>query len=142
MLNSDSSKILVIIVCTLILGFTIQSMFSIMVITGDSMYPELEHQDIVILKDNPSSVTEQDIVAVPSGRGFAMVHKTIEVSEETIQTKGTNNSYKDSPTNKENIKGKVIYSISPPKFIKNSILEILYPTTYKELENNPDIKQY
>lgn len=142
MFKSNTSILLIIILLTVVTGFTIQHLFSVMVITGDSMNPEFQHQDIVILEDNPNTVQKDDVVAVPSGRGFAMVHKVAKTTQKTIQTKGTNNSYLDTPTPRDQIKGKVIYSISPPLLVKQTVIEVFYPSTYEKLEERSDLRQY
>lgn len=143
--NLNRSQVIIgsiLVIFILTVGVSIHSLFSLIVITGDSMNPELHHHDIVVVIDNPQTIEVGDTIAVPSGRNFSMVHEVVAVSDSTVQTKGVNNSYKDPPKTRDEVRGKVIYSISLPDIVKNTVIEPLHPDTYEEIEDRSDLKKY
>ena len=93
--------------------------YSISAIASDSMYPELNKGDAIILekidKNNTDEIKEGAIVAFEED-GFIITHRILQIDEENgieyITTKGDNNSTKDvQKKTKDDIIGIVRFKI-------------------------------
>lgn len=130
-LNNKYRFVFIIVILFLIL---ISSNFiSIIYITGYSMEPEVDHHDIVILKNEPDSIRIGDNILIPNER-YPIFHKIVQINNKTVTTKGINVTYRDQPTKIKEIIGKQIYVIEVPRILKEHITPIVMADTYRELE--------
>lgn len=79
------------------------------VVLSGSMEPELSVNDVIIVhEDNNDKIG--DVVVYQNGSEL-IVHRIIDIDNETITTKGDANNTPDEPINKKNIKGTVVFTI-------------------------------
>ncbi len=112
--------LLFIILLVLIIGMGIK-MVSLIVVVSDSMTPEFQRGDMIIVQSVFLTPEPGDIVTFkPKGRNYDISHRVISVSNGAIITKGDNNPRKDNyGTKQENIKAKAILINNHPIVIKN-----------------------
>ena len=79
------------------------------VVLSGSMEPELSVNDVIIVHDD-DSYKIGDVVVYQKGSEL-IVHRIIDIDDETITTKGDANNTSDEPINKKNIKGTVVFTI-------------------------------
>lgn len=97
-----------------ILGYTIFE-----VATG-SMSRTIDVGDIVLVKLT-DKVQEDDIIVYQEDRAI-ITHRLVEVNNDYLVTKGDANSNLDSPIQKEQVIGKVIYTIKGVSILKKVLL--------------------
>lgn len=76
------------------------------VVLSGSMEPEFSKGDLIFVKET-LEYAENDIVVFQDGNTL-VVHRIIEIDEDTITTKGDANNATDEPITQEMIKGEVI----------------------------------
>lgn len=76
------------------------------VVLSGSMEPEFSKGDLIFVKET-LEYAENDIVVFQDGNTL-VVHRIIEIDEDTITTKGDANNAADEPITQEMIKGEVI----------------------------------
>src|SRR3989338_11319760 len=81
-----------------LLVIILQTDYPIASITSSSMWPALKEGDIIFIKGGSvkTEVRVGDIVVYRNGRGFT-IHRVIEMSENTLTTKGDANNVDDPP---------------------------------------------
>lgn len=75
-------------------------------VVSGSMEPAISIGDLLVVKEQPTYRLEE-IVVYQSG-SMAIVHRIIEISGNTVITKGDANNAADDPVTVDNIRGKVI----------------------------------
>ncbi len=72
---------------------------------GDSMLPTIQPGSLVIVK--PQELYQNgEIIAFENSGGTKIVHRIIEINDDTFVTQGDNNSFKDAPITQDVIIGK------------------------------------
>lgn len=120
----NTIRICLLIICGLFLGINIYITnshkvignelpmpfgFGAAVILSGSMEPQLSVNDLIIVKPEDSYVVG-DIV-VYQDKSILIVHRIVDIDENTITTKGDANYSSDKPIDISAIKGEVIYTI-------------------------------
>lgn len=80
-----------------------------MVLSG-SMEPTFSAGDLIIVKEQNSDFAVDDIVVFQDGTNL-VVHRIIEMGEDTVTTQGDANNAKDAPIEISTIKGRVLFWI-------------------------------
>ncbi len=83
--------------------------FGIATVTSSSMEPELSVNEVVFIK-RCGSYSLKDIVVYEKD-GTAIVHRIVEISDDSVTTRGDANNINDIPISASSIKGKVVFSI-------------------------------
>ncbi len=119
-----SGRTVLLAVIALFLGFNIYSWnaetvignkmpmpfhYGIAAVMSGSMEPELSVNDLVIIRET-DEVQVGDIIVFQSGE-ILVIHRVIEIDEDTIITKGDANNMADSPITKTDIKGVLAWQI-------------------------------
>ena len=114
-------RILLLSICGIILGLNLYQLnanrlvgnqlpmpfgYGAAVVLSGSMEPEFSKGDLIFVKET-ADYSEKDIVVFQDGSTL-VVHRIIEVDDETIITKGDANNAADEPISKELIKGEVV----------------------------------
>lgn len=117
-------RLLLIIICGAVLGINIYLTnanslvgnrlpmpfgYGAAVVLSGSMEPELSKGDLIIVKESENPAVN-DIVVFQDG-GSLVVHRIMEIDEETVTTKGDANNVADEPVDISAVKGKVIFDI-------------------------------
>lgn len=79
--------------------------FGMAIVLSGSMEPELSAGDLIIVKAT-DQFTVRDVVVYQDGESL-VVHRIVDVNEDTITTKGDANNVADEPISSDAIKGKV-----------------------------------
>ena len=92
-----------------LLVIILQTDYPIASITSSSMWPALKEGDIIFIKGGSvkTEVRVGDIVVYRNGRGFT-IHRVIEMSENTLTTKGDANNVDDPPVKYDQLIGKTV----------------------------------
>lgn len=124
MKKSGIIRLLVIAVLGLILGFNVYSMnastlignklpmpfgIGMATVLSGSMEPELSVGDLIVVKKQ-ETYKENDVVVYQDGN-MLVVHRIIDIEEETMTTKGDANNTNDQPVSLELVKGSVVLSV-------------------------------
>ncbi len=114
-------RILLLSICGIILGLNLYQLnanrlvgnqlpmpfgYGAAVVLSGSMEPEFSKGDLIFVKET-LEYAENDIVVFQDGNTL-VVHRIIEIDEDTITTKGDANNAADEPITQEMIKGEVI----------------------------------
>jgi len=114
-------RIVLLSICGMILGLNLYQLnanrlvgnqlpmpfgYGAAVVLSGSMEPEFSKGDLIFVKET-LEYAENDIVVFQDGNTL-VVHRIIEIDEDTITTKGDANNAADEPITKEVIKGEVI----------------------------------
>lgn len=117
-------RLILIVLCGAILGFNIYFAnasnlvgnqlpmpfgYGAAVVLSGSMEPELSKGDLIIVKE--VSTLEIDQVVVYQDGQSLVVHRIVEIGDETIVTKGDANNVEDDPVEKSRVKGEVVFAI-------------------------------
>lgn len=78
------------------------------VATG-SMEPTIKIDDIILIRLN-SDIQENDIITYKSKNEF-ITHRLIQKNDDSLITKGDNNNSEDDPIKKEDVIGKVVFTV-------------------------------
>ena len=131
-MNGKKWNVVLIVLLILIQTIVLNQFFYVSVVIGQSMEPEIEHHDIIILY-NTNDVEVGDTAHVEfDSKPYPLVHEVKEVNNTKVVTKGINNNYADPPVPRDNVKYKVITVVSPPEQIKN-VYGLLFADSYSEL---------
>ena len=84
-------------------------------IASNSMYPELQKGDIVLIKLNQNYKTGDIITYWDTN--FYTTHRLVEIKENTYITKGDNNNTTDSPIEKNKVIGKMVLKIKKAGYL-------------------------
>ena len=133
---------IVLIVCGAILGFNIYNInanrlmrnqlpmpfgYGMATVLSGSMEPEFSKGDLLIVGE-PDELKINDIVVFEDGSSL-VVHRIIDIQDETLVTKGDANNVADEPITKDAVRGTVIACIpsvgAAIDFIKTPIGTIL-----------------
>ena len=116
--GKDWLLFIVILAMVVILGL---KLVSPMVIVSDSMKPEFQRGDIIIVQSIFLTPDIGDIITFSvKNRNVDISHRVISVSNSAIITKGDNNPRQDDyDTTQENVKAKAIQIDNHPLVIKN-----------------------
>jgi len=98
--------------------------YSIAIVQGNSMYPQLYDGDFLILKHDTCYYVD-DIICFKDKQNLNIVHRIIDINENKIITKGDFNKLEDEPINKNQIIGKVVYKSTLLGFIFQNIHIVL-----------------
>lgn len=109
---------IVLFAIVIILGL---KMVSPMVVISDSMKPEFQRGDMIIVQSINLTPEIGDIITFRmKNKNYDVTHRIISISNSAIITKGDNNPRKDEyDTKQENIKAKAIQINNHPLVIKN-----------------------
>jgi|GEM_PF-1445611 signal peptidase len=120
---------IVLLVIVIILGL---KMVTPMVVISDSMKPEFQRGDMIMVQSVFLTPEPGDIVTFNlKNKNYDVSHRVISTGNEAIITKGDNNPRKDEySTKQEDIKAKAILINSQPIVIKN--LGALFITDYSK----------
>jgi signal peptidase len=120
---------IVLLVIVIILGL---KMVTPMVVVSDSMKPEFQRGDMIMVQSVFLTPEPGDIVTFNlKSKNYDISHRVISISKEAIITKGDNNPRNDDyGTKQENIKAKAILINNQPIVIKN--LGALFITDYSK----------
>lgn len=114
-------RIVLLSICGMILGLNLYQLnanrlvgnqlpmpfgYGAAVVLSGSMEPEFSKGDLIFVKET-LEYAENDIVVFQDGNTL-VVHRIIEIDEDTITTKGDANNAADEPITQEVIKGEVI----------------------------------
>ena len=114
-------RIVLLSICGMILGLNLYQLnanrlvgnqlpmpfgYGAAVVLSGSMEPEFSKGDLIFVKET-LEYAENDIVVFQDGNTL-VVHRIIEIDEDTITTKGDANNAADEPITQEMIKGEVI----------------------------------
>lgn len=117
-------RLILIVLCGAILGFNIYFAnasslvgnqlpmpfgYGAAVVLSGSMEPELSKGDLIIVKE-VSTLEMDQVVAFQDGQSL-VVHRIVEIGDETIITKGDANNVEDEPIEKSRVKGEVVFAI-------------------------------
>ncbi len=93
--------------------------FGMSVVLSGSMEDRLSKDDLIIVKET-DDYKVNDIVLFQDGNSL-VVHRIIAIDGDTVTTKGDANNTADSPVNKSQIKGVLIYDIGGVGAVVNVI---------------------
>ena len=96
--------------------------YSIFQIETGSMEDTLKIEDIIIVKLGNDNINKKDIITFWQD-GNLVTHRLLRVEEQKYFTKGDNNPTEDEPIVKEDILGKVVFTISDVKIWKSVFKE-------------------
>ena len=91
--------------------------FSFARVVGSSMYPTLKDGNFLIVNENADYEID-DIICYYNEENKRVVHRIVDIDENTYLTKGDHNELCDNPINKNQIIGKVVF--------KSTVLGILF----------------
>ncbi len=97
--------------------------YRVAVAEGQSMYPVITPDDLVIVQLGNKGISKGDIIIFKQNEKM-IIHRVIQINETTIITQGDNCDRPDSPVSRENVLGKVVLII--PKTGKLLKLIIYY----------------
>jgi len=114
----DWLMFIILLVMVVILGLKIVSP---MVVISDSMKPEFQQGDMIIVQSVFLTLDVGDIITFSvKNKNYDISHRVISINNGAIITKGDNNPRKDEyDTKQENIKAKAIQINNHPLVIKN-----------------------
>lgn len=113
-------RLLLLILCGLVLGVNVYLInanslvgnqlpmpfgYGAAVVLSGSMEPVLSAGDLIIVKET-DQIQERDIVVFQDGNSL-VVHRVVQIGEETVTTKGDANQVNDEPVSIDAVKGKV-----------------------------------
>lgn len=87
--------------------------YTIFKVISDSMSPNINQGDVIILKINDQTIKVNDVITYKVDKDF-ITHRVVEVQDKAYLTKGDYNNTADKPIFKESVIGKVIKVL--PKF--------------------------
>ena len=96
--------------------------YSIFQIETGSMAKTLEIDDIIIVKLGNDDINKNDIITFRKD-GNLVTHRLVRLDNQNYYTKGDNNPTEDEPIKKEDIVGKVVFSITDVKVWKSVFKE-------------------
>lgn len=96
--------------------------YSIFQIETGSMAKTLEIDDIIIVKLGNDDINKNDIITFRKD-GNLVTHRLVRLDNQNYYTKGDNNPTEDEPIGKEDIVGKVVFSITDVKVWKSVFKE-------------------
>lgn len=96
--------------------------YSIFQIETGSMSKTLEIEDIIIVKLGNDNINKNDIITFRQD-GNLVTHRLVRMQDSKYFPKGDNNPTEDEPIEKEDILGKVVFSISNVKIWKSVFKE-------------------
>ena len=83
--------------------------FGVSVVMSSSMEPVLHVNDLVFVKE-ADTYQKDDIIVFQDG-GMLVIHRIIEIGEDTVTTQGDANNAADEPISPDVIKGKLLFKI-------------------------------
>ena len=87
-------------------GESVQSGYSLAIVSSGSMEPTLNKNDLIIIKGS-SDYMIQDIATYVTEKGTLITHRIIEISESGYTLQGDSNNTKDKEIQKQRFLGKV-----------------------------------
>lgn len=116
--GSDSLQFIILLAIVIIMGL---KLVSPMVVISDSMKPEFQRGDMIIVQSIFLTPAVGDIITFSlKNKNYDVSHRVISISNSAIITKGDNNPRKDDfDTKPENIKAKAIQINNHPIVIKD-----------------------
>ncbi len=89
-------------------------------VTSGSMEPTINVDDVIIV-DITTDIKENDIITFKENNAF-ITHRVLKINGDNIITKGDNNNAKDVELLRNNVIGKVIYTVPKVGIIKQILL--------------------
>jgi signal peptidase I len=93
------------------------------VVSGNSMYPTIYDGDFLIVKQNFEKKCGDVVCFVSDNK--QIVHRIVEIKNDSVITKGDNNKYEDAAVKECQIIGKVVYKSTLWGFIYKHIRSIV-----------------
>ena len=95
-----------ILVKKILNGESVQSGYSLAIVSSGSMEPTLNKNDLIIIKGS-NDYMAQDVAAYVSEKGSLITHRIVEISDSDYTLQGDSNNTKDKKIQQQRFLGKV-----------------------------------
>lgn len=101
------------------------------VVQSDSMYPSVKKNDLVYINKNINidKLSVGDTISF-TVNGSEVLHRIVEIKDTSIITKGDNNQVLDAPVSKNNVTGKLVFTLPMGGYLLNLTLWIVLIGVY------------